>query len=79
MEEVAKVLNFTSDAALKFIKGGTEHHKMWTILESCFIAFTDELMLPYVRKLLMKNTPINGYWNFKRFMIQITFMQLKWF
>ena len=46
MEDVARMLNFTSDAALNYMKAGSDHHKMWAILEATFIAFSEEILIP---------------------------------
>ena len=63
MEEVYKVLGFVSENALKYGKKGTDHHKMWQILEVTYLAMADELLLPYVRDCLRKNTKpsVEGY------------------
>ena len=49
------MLGFVSENALKYGKKGTGHHKMWQN-EVTYLAMADELLLPYVRDCLRKNT-----------------------
>ena len=55
MEIFAKQLGFTSENALKYIRKGSDHHKLWQILEITYLALVDELLLPYVRSTLKEN------------------------
>ena len=68
MKDVAKSLNFTTDASLHYIKAGSDHHKMWVILDASFIAFADELMIPYIRRCLSldQQITVNGFWKFSK-------------
>ena len=36
------------------LKKGSDHHKLWDILEIIYLAITDELLLPFVRYSLKK-------------------------
>lgn len=64
MEDIVKQLGFTSENALNYIRKGNDHHKLWQILEIVYLAVTDELLIPYIRKCLEdKQEPTNiGYW-----------------
>ena len=66
MEDVAQMLNFTSDAALNYIKAGPDHHRIWAILEATFIAFTDEILIPYVRHNIKAGleVTVDGFWSY---------------
>ena len=68
MEEVAKHLGFTTDVALKCIKKGGDHHKLWQILEIVYLAFSDELLLPCERDCFQKRTTpdLHGYWEYSQ-------------
>ena len=58
--------DFTSDAALNYMKAGSDHHKMWAILEATFIAFTDEILIPYVRHNIKAGleVTVDGFWSY---------------
>ena len=64
MELICKELGFTSENALKYIKKGSDHHKLWQLMETTYLAMTDEVLLPYVRHCLqLKQDPtVAGYW-----------------
>ena len=47
-------LGITSKIGLKYAKKGSDHHKLWDILEIIYLAITDELLLPFVRHSLKK-------------------------
>ena len=66
MESVAKELGFTSENSLNYIRKGSDHHKLWQILEHTYVALADELLVPYVRYCLLNNTDpdISGYWKY---------------
>ena len=66
MENIVIGLGFVSDKALKYIRKGSDHHKMWQILEISYLSLTDELLLPYVRHCISQcTTPtIEGYWKY---------------
>lgn len=65
MKEICKELGFVSENAQMYAKKGSDHHKLWDILEACYIAFTDELLLPYVRSCQTKNIEptVENYWD----------------
>ena len=48
MKKICKELGFQSENALKYIKKGSDHHKLWDILEITYISFTDELLISFI-------------------------------
>ena len=48
-KELAMILNFTSEIALKCCKKVTDHHKGWTMCRIARLALTRELIVPYIR------------------------------
>lgn len=74
MKEVMKALNFTSEHALLFMKKGTDHHKLWSILETIYIAIADELLIPYMRQSLnvSKSISISGFWDLRAMLVTLT-------
>ena len=66
MENIVIGLGFVSENALKYIRKGSDHHKLWQILEISYLSLTDELLLPYVRNCISQcTTPtIKGYWEY---------------
>ena len=45
MEEICTTLGFKSDNAKKYIRKGSDHHKLWETLEITYLAMADELLL----------------------------------
>ena len=75
MKEVCKELGLKSDNALNYIKKGFDHHKLWEVLEICYIALSDELLLPYVRHCLSENIEcLEGYWEYANDAINDTYI-----
>ena len=66
MENIVIGLGFVSEKALKYIRKGSDHHKLWQILEISYLSLTDELLLPYLRNCISQcTTPtIKGYWEY---------------
>ena len=66
MQEIYVILGFTSENIQKYIKKGSDYHKLWQILEVVYIALADELLLPYVRKSLElgEKPTSSGDWNY---------------
>ena len=52
MQEICVILELTSENAQKYIKKGSDHHRLWQILIVVYIAVADELLLSYARKRL---------------------------
>ena len=83
MKEICKELGFVSENAQAYAKKGADHHKLWDIIEICYIAFTDKLLHESVRNLNKQGVPptVNDYWEYSPkisnpnylFMQQITF------
>ena len=66
MQEICVILGYNSENAQKYIKKGSDYHKLWQILEIIYIALADKLLLPYVRKSseLGEKPTSSGYWNY---------------
>ena len=47
------------------IFAGSDHHKLWRVLEITYIAVTSELLLPYVRETLASTDEpsVDGFWD----------------
>ena len=66
IKQICKELGFESEKAQTYAKKESDHHKLWDLLEITYIAFTDELLLHFIRscKSTNVNPTVNGYWNF---------------
>jgi len=66
MEAISEELGFKFENAKKYIKKGSDHHKLWSILEITYLAMTDELLLPYAKACKKQGlTPTTqGYWKY---------------
>ena len=83
MKEICKELGFVSENAQAYAKKGSDHHKLWDIIEICYIAFIDKLLHEFVRNFNKQGVPptVNDYWEYSAkisnpnylFMQQITF------
>ena len=56
VSKLASELGFVSDAAQKFVKKGSDHHKTMSILKVTHIGLWKELLIPYIRDRLVQNT-----------------------
>ena len=76
MKAVCKELGFKPENALNYIKKGFDHHKLWEVLEICYIALSDELLMPYVRHCLSENIECfaEGYCEYSNDAINDTYM-----
>ena len=58
-------LGFTSPEAQKYLKKGSEHHKLWHYLEILYVSLGMEVAVPYVQ--YCKDSGVlpdcNGYWD----------------
>lgn len=59
MCELTKELGFTSEAAQKYVKKCSDHHKTMSILKVAHIGFWYELLLPHVRNRLSSGSPMS--------------------
>lgn len=59
MSELTKQLGFTSEAAQKYVKKCSDHHKTMCILKVAHIGFWYKLLLPYVRDCLSSGSPMS--------------------
>ena len=44
MKKICEELGFVNENAQAYAKKGADHHKLWDIIEICYIAFTDKLL-----------------------------------
>jgi hypothetical protein len=68
-KDLAKVLNFRSEAALKCAKKVNDHHKGWTMCRIAREALTCELAMPFVRAEMKKSSPDYSPSHFIKFMM----------
>ena len=70
METCAKHLGISTQKALDFTLKCSDHHKTWQILEIVYIAFTKELLVPYVEECVAQNmndaVSAQGYWEWSQ-------------
>ena len=61
---VGMSLGFNSPKAQEYLKKGSDHHKLWHLLEIMYGAITLELLVPYVKefKQQQKTATCDGYW-----------------
>lgn len=59
-------LDFTTENALAYAKKGSDHHKLWDIIETCYIAFTDEIIVEVLLYCNLANIEPNveSFWNY---------------
>jgi len=64
VKSVGFALSFKSPKAQEYLKKGSDHHKMWHLLEILYSALTLEIIHPYVKHCKQQNeTPTcEGYW-----------------
>ena len=58
-------MGFTSPKAQKYLKKGSEHHKIWHYLEILYVSLGMELAVPYVQYCNDSGVlpDCNGYWD----------------
>ena len=66
-KDLVKLLNFRSEQALKCAKKVSDHHKGWTLCRIAREAIVAELVLPFVRKELLKEEPSLDVRSFLKF------------
>ena len=66
MKEVCKELGLVTEIAQLYIKKGSDHRKLWDILQICYIAFTYELLVEFLRSCKYTGTEptVSNCWNF---------------
>ena len=66
MQDILKTLGFTSENALSYAKKGSDHPKLWQILEISYLSLSQELLLPYVRDATSRGEDLSviGFWGF---------------
>ena len=66
MSKTYRELDFTTENALAYTKNGSDHHKLWDIIETCYIAFTDEIIVEVLRYCNLANIEPNveSFWNY---------------
>ena len=70
-------MGLTSENAKKYAEKGSDHHKLWDVLQATYVAFADELILPYVKHCLLHslNPTLQGYWLYSN--TQVTLITLR--
>ena len=68
VKDVAHCMGFCSEAAQKYAKGGSDHHKAWELLQVVYYGCIDEMLVPYVRHCMNdKATPtVEGFIKWSR-------------
>ena len=76
MKSICSELGFQSENALKYAKKGSDHHKLWDILEITYIAFVDELMFQFLTFCAAQNieASMENYWTFSSKIINPNFL-----
>ena len=59
VSKLASELGFVSDAAQKFVKKGSDHHKTMSVLKVAHIGLWKELLIPYIRDRLDSGSAIS--------------------
>ena len=69
-KNMVQCFNFKSEAALKYAKKVSDHHKGWTLCRIARKAITQELILPFVREQLPNKDPDFSAKNFLKFVMK---------
>ena len=66
VKDVCKELGFVTTNAQAYAKKGSDHHKMWGILEICYIALTDDIIIQFLKYCKEKDLEVtcDNYWLF---------------
>ena len=66
MSEICKELGFTTENAQAYAKKASDHHKLWDIIEICYIALTDEIIVEFLHYCNSANieTNVESFWNY---------------
>ena len=67
MSEICKELDFTAENAQAYAKkDSSDHHKLWDVIEICYIAFTDEIIVEFLCYCNLTNIDSNveSFWNY---------------
>ena len=66
MSEICKELGFTTENAQAYAKKASDHHKLWDIIEICYIALTDEIIVEFLHYCNSTNieTNVEPFWNY---------------
>ena len=59
LSKLASELCFVSEAAQKFVRGGSDHDKTMSVLKVEHIQLWKEMLLPYVRDRLSSGSPLS--------------------
>ncbi|XP_067021906.1 uncharacterized protein [Acropora muricata] len=63
LSKLASEIGFVSEAAQKFVRRGSDHHKTMSVLKVAHIGLWKEMLIPYVRDRLSYGSPlsVNNY------------------
>ena len=66
LKDVCKELGLVSPNAQEYARKGSDHHKIWEILEICYIVFTDEILYQFYKycKYSTMSVTCDNYWLF---------------
>ena len=80
LKEVCKEFGFVSQNAQAYAKKGSDHHKMWDIIEICYIAFTDEIICQFLMhfKVNKLKPTCENYWKCSAKVKNPIFLFNKW-
>ena len=59
LSKLASELGFVSEAAQKFVRRGSDHHKTMSVLKVAHIGLWKEMLIPYVRDRLSSSSPLS--------------------
>ena len=59
LSKLASELGFVSEAAQKFVRKGSDHHKTMSVLRVCHMGLWKELLIPYIRDRFVAELPIS--------------------
>lgn len=59
LSKLASKLGFVSEAAQKFVRRGSDHHKTMSVLKDAHIGLWKEMLIPYVRDQLSSSSPLS--------------------
>ena len=66
MKEICKELSFVSENAQAYAKKGSAHHKLWDIIEICYMAFTEDILHEFICSFNKQSIPttVNNDWEY---------------
>ena len=59
LSQLARELGFVSEAAQKYVRKGSDHHKTMSILKVAHVGLWQEMLIPYVRERLSSGSSVS--------------------